>query len=307
MQPGETVDRSQQLAWESRWAKPTAAATFAAIGLLVASVLVAGSIGGGGQAKSLLDLHDHSSTVTLVSVLQGAGFLLLVAPLVYLFRAAAARSERVRTQFLPLIVLAPIALGASAVVNGVTANQAADAFANGEGTAGLSKPEATKECAEERKEDASGFAGDFGSGKGAITACASEKIEDDRAEDAIEGVSLHRVGEGIQFGGLIALAFALIYGCLHAMRVGLLTRLWGSLGIAFGAASVFGLFQFSAIWFLYFGLLVAGWLPKGRPPAWESGEAMPWPTPGERAARELGGPDDNAPGPDREDETQTRE
>jgi hypothetical protein len=302
------MNRRQQLAWESRWAKPTAAATFAAIGLLIASVLVASSVGGGGQAASLRDLHDHSSTVILVSVLQGAGFLLLVAPLVYLFRAAAGRSDRVRTQFLPLIVLAPIALGASAIVNGVSANQAADAFAKGEGTASLTKAEATEECAEERKEDASGFAGEFGGGKGAITACASEKIEDDRAEDAIEGVSLRRVGEGIQFGGLIALAFALIYGCLYAMRAGLLTRFWGSLGIAFGAASVFGLFQFSVIWFIYFGLLVAGWLPRGRPPAWESGEAIPWPTPGERAAKELEVPDDDAPpGPDQEDETQTRE
>jgi len=136
-------------------------------------------------------------------------------------------------------------------------------------------------------EDASGFREDFGGGKDAIPACVSEKIEDDTAEAAIEGVSLRRVGEGIQFGGLLALAFALAYSCLYAMRVGLLTRFWGSLGIAFGVASVLGLFQFSVIWFLYFALLVAGWLPGDRPPAWQSGEAMPWPTPGEKASAEL--------------------
>jgi len=301
------MNRGQQLAWESRWATPTAAATFLAIGLLIASVVVATSIGGGGQAESLRNLHEHSSTVTLVSVLQGLGFLLLGAPLVYLFRAAAGRSERVRTQFLPLIVLAPIALCAASITNGASAGKAADAFAAGEGTASLTKTEATKECTEERKEDASGFAGDFGGGSGAVPACVSEKIEDDRAEDVIEGVSLRRISEGIQFGGLIALAFALVYSCLYAMRVGLLTRFWGSLGIALGAASVFGLYQFTAIWFLYFGLLVAGWLPGGRPPAWPSGEALPWPTPGERAAKDLEDPDDDGPGPDQEDETETRE
>jgi len=285
------MNRRLQLAWESRWARPTAAATFGAVGLLVASVIVATSIGGGGQAESLRDLHDHSSTVTLVSVLQGAGFLLLVVPLVYLFRADAARSERVRRQFLPLIVLAPIALGAASILNGAAANQAADTFANGEATPSLTKRAATGECNDERREDASAFHEDFGDGEAATSACASEKIEDDTAEDAIESTSLRRVGEGVQFGGLIALAFALVYTCLYAMRVGLLTRFWGSLGMAFGVASVFGLFQFSAIWFLYLGLLVAGWLPGGRPPAWASGEAMPWPTPGEKAAKELEGPD----------------
>ncbi len=30
-----------------------------------------------------------------------------------------------------------------------------------------------------------------------------------------------------------------------------------------------------------------GALPGGKPPAWEAGEAIPWPTPGEKAAAEL--------------------
>jgi hypothetical protein len=32
-------------------------------------------------------------------------------------------------------------------------------------------------------------------------------------------------------------------------------------------------------------------LPGGRPPAWDAGEAIPWPSPGEKAAAELAGPD----------------
>ena len=81
----------------------------------------------------------------------------------------------------------------------------------------------------------------------------------------------------------------MVYTCLQAMRVGLLSRFWGSLGMALGAVS-FILVQFMPfvlLWFVYFGLLVAGWVPGGRPPAWAEGKAVPWPTPGEEAAERL--------------------
>ena len=73
------------------------------------------------------------------------------------------------------------------------------------------------------------------------------------------------------------------------MRVGLLTRFWGSLGMALGVAALLLLVQFTMIWFIYFGLLLLGRLPGGRPPAWAAGEAVPWPTPGEKAAESLEG------------------
>src|SRR3712207_7043707 len=44
-------------------------------------------------------------------------------------------------------------------------------------------------------------------------------------------------------------------------------------------------FPFTLVWFLSLGMLIAGWVPRGRPPAWAAGEAVPWPTPGEQAAR----------------------
>ncbi len=285
------MHRSQVTIWEERWRTPTVLTTFAAVALLLASVVIGSSLGGGGEADSLRSLHDHASTVTLVSVIQALGFLLLAMPLLYLFRAVRERSPRLRAQFLPLVMLAPIALSVAAVLNGVSANEAATAFVEGKGTSSLTQAEATKECRAEQSDDASAFRDDFGKGSGALSDCATTKIEDDKAEDAIKGTSIRKVAEGIQFGGLLALAFALIYSCLNGMRVGLLTRFWGALGIAIGAASIFGLFQLGIIWFIYFGLLVAGWLPGGRPPAWEAGEAVPWPSPGERAAAELEGSD----------------
>lgn len=267
---------------------PTVLATFGAVALLLASVVIGSSLGAGGEADSLRDLHDHASTVTLASVIQALGLLLLAMPLLYLFRAVRERSPRFRAQFLPLVMLAPIALSVAAGLNGVAANDAATAFVNGEGTSSLTRADATKECRAEQGDDASAFRDDFGTGSGALADCATTQIENDRAEDAIRGTSMRNAAQLVQLGGLLALAFALIYICLNAMRAGLLSRFWGALGIAIGAASVFGLYQLGIIWFTYFGLLVAGWLPGGRPPAWAAGEAVPWPSPGERAAAELG-------------------
>jgi hypothetical protein len=71
------------------------------------------------------------------------------------------------------------------------------------------------------------------------------------------------------------------------MRTGLLTRFWGSLGMALGVAALLLRVEFTMIWFIYFGFLLLGRLPGGRPPAWDAGEAVPWPTPGEKAAESL--------------------
>ena len=57
--------------------------------------------------------------------------------------------------------------------------------------------------------------------------------------------------------------------------------------MALGAVS-FIFFQFTLLWFIYVGvLLMPAGSPAGKPPAWTSGEAEPWPTPGEKAAAEL--------------------
>src|SRR6201747_195820 len=71
------------------------------------------------------------------------------------------------------------------------------------------------------------------------------------------------------------------------MRVGLLTRFCGSLGIGVGGAALVVIPPFTMIFFISFGLLLVGKSPRGRPPAWAAGEAVPWPTPGERMAAEL--------------------
>lgn len=279
--------REAVLEREQRWAKPVAFATFAALGLLIASTIVVGSVGGDGEAEILRAADAHSSDVILSSILQAGGLALLVLPLVYLFRAAQARSDRVRGQLIGLVVAAPLFLATASVLNAVATKEAASDFVAGRASADLSVKEASGECRSDQRDEGSQFREDYGAGAAALGACARQKVADDEATNAVSDAPTRGVATGFGFGGRIGLAFALAYSCLWAMRVGLLTRFWGSLGIALGVAALLLLIQFTLLWFLYFGLLVAGWIPGGRPPAWAAGEAIPWPTPGEKAATEL--------------------
>jgi hypothetical protein len=281
--------REAALAWEERWARPVGLATLAAVALLIASVVVIASIGGGGEAESLRSVHENGSTVTLSGALQAAAFVLLIAPLVYLFRAASARAPGMRRQFIGLAIAAPIFLCVASLLNVASANDAASDFVAGKSTTSLSVKEATRECRSDRNDDAAAFKDEYGSsGEAApLVRCAETKREDDMAKNAISDASARPIAEAFRIGGGLGLAFSLAYGCLFAMRVGLLSRFWGSLGIALGVAAALGLFQFSLLWFIYFGLLALGWVPGGRPPAWAAGEAVPWPTPGDTAAQQL--------------------
>ena len=75
----------------------------------------------------------------------------------------------------------------------------------------------------------------------------------------------------------------MVYTCLHAMRVGLLTRFMGTLGMALGVSIVLVALFPLLLYVVALGLLFVGRLPGGRPPAWEAGEAIPWMAPGQAA------------------------
>jgi hypothetical protein len=284
---------------ESRWALPVALGTFLAVALMIAAAFV-NSVSGTGDAEMLRSVDAHSGSVTAAGLLQAIAFALLALPLVYLFRAVRARSERVRSQLIGLVVVAPLFLALSTGLSIGARHEAADLFVNGEAKSTLSRAEAREECVSDRKgEGGKAFGEGFEpeGGETPLAACERQKIEDDRASNAIGEASLASVVSGLGIAGGLGFAVTLFYCCLWAMRTGLLSRFWGSLGMALGIAALLGLILFTLIWFLYFGLLALGWLPGGRPPAWEAGEAIPWPTPGEKSAAELepaeaSGPDD---------------
>ncbi len=283
--------------WERRWQMPAGLAAFVGVVLVVASAFVIGDVSGDGEAELLRSAQEHSSSVTLSSVLQAVGFVFLVLPLVVLFRAAAARSDKVRNQLIGLVVAAPLFLAAAALLNGVATNEAADEFIAGDAKPGITAQAAAEGCRSELRDmGAKDFQEEFagGSREAALKRCSSERVEDEAAINSVSEASTRGAATGFALGGRLGLAVALFYSCLQAMRVGLLSRFWGSLGMALGVAALLLLVQFTMIFFIYLGLLLVGRLPGGRPPAWEAGEPIPWPSPGDKAAEELAPPEASA-------------
>jgi hypothetical protein len=78
-----------------------------------------------------------------------------------------------------------------------------------------------------------------------------------------------------------AFAGAFVAIAVSAMRVGLLTRFLGYLGVISAVLFVIPLVPIpivQAYWLFTLALLFLGRSPSGTPPAWQSGEAMPWPS-----------------------------
>jgi hypothetical protein len=104
------------------------------------------------------------------------------------------------------------------------------------------------------------------------------------------------VNVAMQYISLLAglsLTVGMISANLGAMRAGLLTRWMGVVGI-FAALLIFlpiggeTLTLIPAFWLAAMGLLYMGRWPGEEPPAWEAGEARPWPTQAEmRAAQQA--------------------
>ena len=89
------------------------------------------------------------------------------------------------------------------------------------------------------------------------------------------------IGQIIWQAAALALGFAFVLICLNAMRVGLLTRFMGVLGIIVGVTFVLPLDSQGIIrvfWLAAIGALFAGRWPTGIPKAWATGQAEPWPT-----------------------------
>ncbi len=102
--------------------------------------------------------------------------------------------------------------------------------------------------------------------------------------------------------GAFAIGLAFIMLGLNAMRVGLLTRFMGVLGMIVGATFILPLDQqgvLRAFWLGVVGFIFILRWPGGRiPPAWISGKAEPWPSmAAARAQKASGNPPDSAPSP----------
>jgi hypothetical protein len=253
------VTREEILERERRWALPAAIAAFLVPVIFIVGAIVGQSAGlesDASEAESLRVFDTESGTLLISRLLQAVSLALVAAPLLYLFRAAQARSEAVRGALVGVVIAGPLFLAAGAVLGWFALNDVAADFVASDGAA----------CAE------------FDPGS---------TEEDDCVQDLINDNSAFGVAQGLQLAGTLGLLAGLVYTSLHAMRTGLLTRFFGSLGMALGVSVIFlgplGVIVFS----LALGLLILGRWPGGRPPAWDEGRAIPWPRPGE-APRDTG-------------------
>jgi hypothetical protein len=98
-------------------------------------------------------------------------------------------------------------------------------------------------------------------------------------------IALPLLGQGASL--LLAIAFILI--SLGAMRVGLLTKFLGYLGMFAGVLVLIPIGSpvpvVQGFWLLSVAYLVSGRWPTGLPPAWVTGHSVPWPTQAERRAQ----------------------
>lgn len=241
MEPAEIVEREDRLG-----------RTVGVLGLLGALAIIIWAFGGiaadfttlapDAYAERFEAFSENEGAVLASGVLLALGMALMVPPLTFLFRAAANRSPLVRRSLIGLTIAGPLFLGFSFIAQYAAYKAGADTFIDGAPAGG----------------DINQF-----------------------AEDTLVDQTAFSIFSSLQIAGLVATLIAVVYTALQAMRAGLLTRFLGTLGMALGAGVILLGPLSLGVFTLFISLLIAGWWRGPRPPAWETGEAIPWPKPGD--------------------------
>jgi hypothetical protein len=200
--------------------------------------------GAGDDPERLRTFADESNGVLAQLLIQALGMVLLIPPLYLLFRAVDSRKEDFRSGLIGLTIAGPLFFAGSLVATWFVFDAASAQF--------LDAPQPP---------------GDQSLG--------------DYVDDLLADQTATRIASGLQLAGVLALVVSTIYTSLNAMRVGLMTRFVGTLGMALGASMVILGLPVLLAFFLVVSLLVANIWPGKRPPAWDAGVAVPWPKPGE--------------------------
>lgn len=250
---------------ERHWAPRVLVLTVLAFALIFVGQAVQASAVGGAETDTevLISRADAADTALIGAAVSALGLALLLAPILFLFDAARARGNPQMSRFRALVILGPILMGVSTLLTAIALDSVASDFVAGTPTLG--------DAAEQR------------------------------ADDLVADSGLFMVAGGVSLAGLMALVFGLVYSARTAMRVGLVTRFWGTLGMAFGVLTLVGavvgssLGLIGSVFFLVHVALVANarWF-GAQPPAWAAGKAVPWPDPGD--------PDQSVSSPDLGDE-----
>lgn len=298
--------RSEVLERESRFSRPAGIAAIVGVLLLVAATglqQTAANLQDASAAERLREYAAHGGALLLSDIVGFFGMSLLAVPLYFLFKAAQGRAPAMRAPLAILAVLGPLLLATQGVVRSAGFGSAGDEFAAAEKAAPAKSVQAKEgsgsgtqpKGSESSKGDGKKGADGGSKGNANTDSDGKEKTSpaDKRAERIIDDTSLIQASIFLQLIGALSFVIAMVYTSLWALRTGLLTRFWGTLGMALGAALVILPFALLGLltWFAVVGLLLLGLWPGGRPPAWASGTAMPWPKPGRAADTEQTPPD----------------
>lgn len=238
---------SEQLAWEARFGRLAAMAAGLSALLFIASGIYlqfALQRRPGSSDQLLAQIRRESTDYLIAGVISALALVLLAVVLGYLYRATRARREQLPTAAIALTVFGVVGAAAIAIA---------------------------------RPLDLLAAAGDL----------PPAALRNEEGVDAALGerTSLQIIG-GIGLAANLALAFGTVLISVNAMRAGLLSRFLGVLGIVIGVLlPLVG--AMPVLLFFWLGALAALFLnrwPGGRGPAWETGEAIPWPTMAQRNA-----------------------
>jgi uncharacterized protein DUF4386 len=117
---------------------------------------------------------------------------------------------------------------------------------------------------------------------------ASANHSKKHAEDLLRDRTTASVALGA--AGALGIALSLVLINVNAMRVGLVSRFLGIVGVIVGGLQILPIlppFVLEIAWLGAVGLVFLDRWPAGRGPAWETGEAVPWPSAADRAQARM--------------------
>jgi hypothetical protein len=207
-------------------------------------------------------VQHHRGAYLAAGILQALGVGLLFVVLRYLYRVVKYRRDELPKQVWPLATLAPPLLGILALAGTFQQLHVVEQVVQG-----LPLP--------------------------------PQKAIDFARDEQTKGAAV-AIGIGGSVAGLsIAAAFILL--SQNARKAGVLSNFIGIIGIIVGAFLVLGPLIGSVLgpipiiqwfWLAALAALFLGYWPNGRPPAWESGEAEPWPSAQEVREQRMAARDD---------------
>jgi hypothetical protein len=283
----------QQIARETEWRARLAVPAFAGGVLYLLSGIITNSIAGGAPTVGVLQglapaveghpkpafsprapevkyLSHHASSLIISSVMAAFAIITLTLALMLLAEAARFRRPASWAAARPLILIGGIALAVISLAHQAVLAIETHSFAVGR---------------------------DF---------------SNHAVDNALAKSTPNLVSQYLDLLAGLAVAISMGVIMVNSIRVGLVTRWLGVVGII-SALLIFlpiggaTLEVIPSFWLVAIGILYIGKWPNGQPPAWESGEARPWPSRaqmrqqagagGGRRPALAGGPADVAPAP----------